>query len=527
MRKNSLKSNNVLLARTFIFAVVTYSSGLAIFFLINQRVERLLVKGCFIDKAFFYSVTAKNFLKTGSLTFDNIQSTNGFEPLWMFVQVVLQYFFKEVSPTTILAYSTYFMYMLFVVLAIYPLIKKDNYICLMLLSAVVILNPAFFYLAVRGVETPLMLVFIVLLVNTIPDNDGISAVRSSVLGVISGCLFLARTDMFWGAVVCLLVIWKSSIRNLSLYLFCCAVFVLPYLFFNIYKFDALIPISDRCRMFYVNLYYPNMLSYIRAGEWCGPSVLFIAVFLDRFLWRSFFRYKVYRAALAYIPYILVYGLFLKKIKKLDAKTKVFGLATGLHLLSMSFFYRELRWTNAYYFIPEILFIVYFVGNTINELDIVSKNKPLFTIITLLFCITFSCVKFSVDYRLWEISWWKSRLDMAYFLKDNLKKEKNIAAIWAGTLSEFSGKNIVQLDGVIGSSEYFENYLKNGKELDFLREHNIRYVVVGHRRQWKNEAKGRKLARSWATHAYLFLSRNRDKISLVHREGFWSLLKISY
>ena len=42
------------------------------------------VKAPFTDDFYYYLTTAKNFINLGSITFDKISITNGFQPLWFF-----------------------------------------------------------------------------------------------------------------------------------------------------------------------------------------------------------------------------------------------------------------------------------------------------------------------------------------------------------------------------------------------------------------------------------------------------------
>ncbi len=91
---NTLPSHNVhwrgaagivgILAATT-FALVAYSSLRASWYGVSL----------FQDDTFYYLVTAKNFLRLGTLTFDGSNSTNGFQPLWMATIVTL---FKLMGP---------------------------------------------------------------------------------------------------------------------------------------------------------------------------------------------------------------------------------------------------------------------------------------------------------------------------------------------------------------------------------------------------------------------------------------------
>src|SRR5437764_3712798 len=43
----------------------------------------------FQDDTFYYVVTARNFLRQGTFSFDGVNATNGFQPLWMAAVVAL------------------------------------------------------------------------------------------------------------------------------------------------------------------------------------------------------------------------------------------------------------------------------------------------------------------------------------------------------------------------------------------------------------------------------------------------------
>jgi hypothetical protein len=45
------------------------------------------------------------------------------------------------------------------------------------------------------------------------------------------------------------------------------------------------------------------------------------------------------------------------------------------------------------------------------------------------------------------------------------------------LASFSGRDIAPLDGIIGSNDYFQKYVKGGREFDYIRERRIDYVAI--------------------------------------------------
>ena len=70
-----------------------------------------------------------------------------------------------------------------------------------------------------------------------------------------------------------------------------------------------------------------------------------------------------------------------------------------------------------------------------------------------------------------------RLNIAEDISHLVPEGEKIAAFWPGLFSHFSNHPIVPLDGIIGSDEYFTNYVKTGKEIDYMREHNVKYLVL--------------------------------------------------
>ena len=68
------------------------------FLLIYLRTEILFgsdVIAPFTDDFYYYLVTAKNFIESGFPTFDTINLTNGFQPLWFLFIVLLTYIFGD------------------------------------------------------------------------------------------------------------------------------------------------------------------------------------------------------------------------------------------------------------------------------------------------------------------------------------------------------------------------------------------------------------------------------------------------
>lgn len=78
--------------------LIFYIGYFITFSLIFLRTEILFgsdVLAPFTDDFYYYLVTAKNFIQLGFLTFDTINLTNGFQPLWFFIVTLATYFLGD------------------------------------------------------------------------------------------------------------------------------------------------------------------------------------------------------------------------------------------------------------------------------------------------------------------------------------------------------------------------------------------------------------------------------------------------
>lgn len=147
------------------------------------------------DDAYYYIVTANNFLKTGVFAFDGVNETNGFHPLWMAIVVTLfklcgagctqedQIFLIKTTEMAVrgVAVGLCLAFYLFES-------KRRRSLGLGYLGiAIVLLCPAFVIFE-QGMETTLAALFLILVVNA---STAGAAVR---LGVFLALLFLTRLD---------------------------------------------------------------------------------------------------------------------------------------------------------------------------------------------------------------------------------------------------------------------------------------------------------------------------------------------
>jgi hypothetical protein len=192
------------------------------------------------DDAFYYYKTALNLRHGLGSTFDGINLTNGYHPLWMAVCVVLAFLTDAQVPYLYLVWIVTLLLVGLVSLQLYwmfrPALGQAWALLLILLVNWQWITAIGLF---TGLETPLYLVLIFALVEYVTRIDLVQTRHAVLLGILAGLAFLARTDFILLLPVFVLVaaykLWKTPHwrRQAILAVLPFALLVLPYLAWNI------------------------------------------------------------------------------------------------------------------------------------------------------------------------------------------------------------------------------------------------------------------------------------------------------
>ena len=53
----------------------------------------------------------------------------------------------------------------------------------------------------------------------------------------------------------------------------------------------------------------------------------------------------------------------------------------------------------------------------------------------------------------------------------------MAAFWPGLFAQYGERQVIPLDGIIGSDEYFQNYVKSGNEFKYASEQDTIFLAI--------------------------------------------------
>jgi len=547
--------DNARWSRWFLAAFAALLAGIQTRHLLFLDPWSLAGLGVLRDDAYFYSVLARNFQKFGFLTLDGEMPTNGVQPLWMLLQITLVKLFPWVHEVRLLTVSSWFFYVLFVFSAVWfafgRALRHSGWRAAII--AFLVLKTTFQRLTLGGLETPLLLTILILTMFDVDDyarprerQSGIAAMgRTVLLGMFTALCFLVRTDLFWFPVLAagwLMLREKTIGRQTAVFIVTVSALVVPYLLHNFLAYGSLIPISGRVKVFLMKEMYPTLSSYLRSDEWLGFSTA-----LAKSVGIHHLHQSLQPAVEVAVSFLFLGGQFIvwrsKKIS-FSAGFKLLSAGALAHLLFMKFLYLENRRYTAYYFAPEVIWFFILAGYLfsagVDRLGRFRRRGPRPSFVWILQPLTVAALMLTIA---WDSGLstharpnivHQQRIAMMKDVDRLLPSQARVGVFWPGLFAQFCGHPTTPMDGVIGSEEYFEHYIKADRELDYLRERGIDYVVLYQEKSPQELLASRIAPRidSWTHIGTLRVWQNHRRLNVMsvrptHRNGAgWYLLHIS-
>lgn len=235
----------------------------------------------FPDDAFYYFNVARNAALGYGLTFDRINPTNGFQPLWQAVCVGVHFLVSDrndflhavnVVQSVLFALG---MYLVFRSICL----KSDARIFSIICMVMLFFYFPFFMSMVSGLETVLYFCCLSGTVYTLlqVERDGFSDRRALGLGLIMTATILARLDAgLLGVLVAIWVLWRRpSCRTVLRIAIPFVVFAMPYFVYNLWCFGSPMPVSGAVKRAW------GAISFDQAVNHGSKPIL---VYLKAFLW---------------------------------------------------------------------------------------------------------------------------------------------------------------------------------------------------------------------------------------------------
>lgn len=432
------------------------------------------------DDAFYYFQTAKHIVAGNGSTFDGLHKTNGYHPLWMMFLLPIALVISEPILFTrfVLLVSTLLCSLTAVVLYFTIYRVTLSYRLSALGFALFFLNPVIILESINGLETNLTNLIFVILIYLIINSERVKGLYI-YLGITAGLLFLARTDAIFFIVgafaVHFLLSPKLNLDNVKKLFVTGAIsliLILPWIIWNWINFGEIIQTSGFAVPYIIR---ENFI--LNGGTQQSFFLNGIKKYID-FLMKDLARYLGYpRTSLILI--ISIISMIVLRDRAKNRKEKIlFKLLLFLWIagLSLTLIHVALRsYPRPWYFTQIIIVAILTIVLAFHLLNIKKGAGWLYVLVLLI--ISLSSALLIPKMINGAYFYQPEMLDAAYWLKENAKDDQISGSFNGGIVAFFSGKRVINLDGVINNSAFAA--IRDKKLLDYIEENEIDYYLDYH------------------------------------------------
>ncbi|RME57493.1 hypothetical protein D6779_08590 [Candidatus Parcubacteria bacterium] len=453
-----------------------------------------LFSGFIPDDAGYYFKTAINIYNGLGSTFDGINITNGYHPLWMLFCTGAAFFSSK--PATHL-YWVLFINLIIVVLLNIQLIRMyietlGLYFIALLLW---LINWSYYgsITVLSGLETGIYLLSLLFTIDWMIKLDIENKFQLFLMGILLALTFLARTEAvlflpifggyFWARISCgdtFLQRIKTTIPALTIVGIPFIALTIPYLLWNYQLMGHFQQISGLTKDLWAE----------KQSIWGITAVLYyLKMFISPIAFQPIFAlagsYTSYGLINSLPVLLFLFGgyLFLRQKGQLYRVKSLLILL--LYALTIAVYYflsygRLTRyWHLSVIFISIQIMFVFGLQAIFQKLSF--KYKPSFILLLVIiggiyfFQIPYFRYKFAHDYNYHFIAPVYYQKEITEWINTNLPPDA-VVGVWnAGYVGYFAERRIVNLDGLINGRELFE-YVRDGRGIEqYILDNRIEYI----------------------------------------------------
>jgi hypothetical protein len=446
------------------------------------------------DTGYFYKIALNVALGKG-LTFDGINQTNGFQPLWLYMLLPLAWAMRE-APVDL-----YLRAALIYQLSLVAIAGVVFFFAMLLYSrrSVALTATTLFYIFggrfANGMETGILVLCLsVLLYFSLkyrPFSDSSTSKHAFVFGLLLGLTVLARLDMvFLLAVIYTFILWQAFAKTeragrarlgkqLLLSVIAFTLVTAPYFVYNKIHFRAIMPISGQLKNSFPYILQPNF------GADRFPSLvmlIFSLIFVSSLI--SILLFLRSRAASTeqdgYKFTVLLIG----------------SLYVSVHYLHTALFMKwaVFGWHFAFYFLHACVLFAYILDRFLSHIPAFALRPVAAIVIIALFGVLVDRTYRAATTQ--PIGWHPHSYRASVWARNNLPPDARLALKDAGLFGLLSERSVVNLDGLVNNLEYQE-YLRRKRLNDYFRQKGIQYLVV--HAYWSDAPKYKEFVSATYTH----------------------------
>lgn len=453
--------------RVGVFLILLYAAW---YFYLALGISLPLAINGLLDDSFYYLQVARNVAAGAGSSFDGIELTNGYHPLWMWLLVPVHWV-AAARPETCLRIGLVISSVLGVgvLLWIRHVLNRQATAWAAAIGLLLFAWPRILGQTVNMLESGLLLFTYMTIVALLVSNRATAAGRGVAFGILLGLAALARLDtvFLWIAVGILgvarglqgralihapeipierdrgrLARIVENVAPLALGL----VIVAPYLYWNHSRFGHWTPVSG-----YVKTSFPH----------------------PEFQARTFLDFKEF-TLLALVGVGFLLASLRPRSSRIVQALGIFGLASALHMAYTVLFMRwgVDRWHFAITIPAGVLGLPLLLDRALGVFAPGRGRALRVALVAGGVVLAIAAQGYSLRARAGR------HLDgsraVALWARDHLPEDSVYAMTDAGVFAYFSGRTTVNLDGLINNYRY-QDYLRAGRLVEYFEEKSIDYV----------------------------------------------------
>jgi hypothetical protein len=472
--------------RRLLFLIILCAAAVLRIYIVTLDMNILLDQGLVQDDAYYYYVIARHILEHGLSSFDGINLTNGYHPLWQAISLPVFYCFDgDLAVRIMLAIASLFdLLSLIVFYKILRRVLKNHYVVLI---GMIIL--AFHGTIIRtwfnGIETALSVFSLLWLLHQLLliKDSHTSALKDHIwLGVIAAFSFLSRTDNAIIIMAIFLFLYLPPLFSNKEYkcgLVASAIFaalISPWLAWNIVNFGSIVQISGQMRggTWLIDgppaeLSLPQALIYSAVSSLTSIRIVFEKMFAPAFL-PVLSGYTYFAFFLLSAIYICLKYPACKRNFYLFFPFMAGVIALFLYHAGVRHFVRG--WYNA----PVLLMLTLtfcFLLDEIKTKTFENLHRNIFFIILAILIIFYSPGNYTKRPDNLHLD---NRLAIAAWINLNTSPDAIIGAANAGIMGYYTKRSVINLDGVVNEQAFharianqLQRYIRDAG-IDYLADH---------------------------------------------------------
>lgn len=437
--------------------------GAYLLFWLREPPDALVVR--MPDDAFYYFKIARNIASGQGVTFDGINPTNGFQPLWLLLLLLPASLARSLSAEAFHRLAMMYQIAIFVlglvllnkavVTRFGPLPRAVMHALALSVGVTILL---------RGMESAAIWLTFCLLIFWLACVGHLQQAHPrhwGMLGVLLGLVCLARLDMIFSVGTYILVLLWGGLQPTLMhrrwhYAYLLVGFALPtvpYLLYNAVQFGDIMPISGRLKSAFPQLaLFTHGMPPIPA---IATLAMGIGLMLSSWLWR------------AARPCDAICLLLLS-----------WSVGNLLHWIHTALF---MKWGIlvshfAAYWIPLVMLLPMIIQHA-------EQCKPYLAhgvgILGAVAALLWAFQDVRACYRIkhaFPVHWRTSMYRAALWAKQHTPPTAVFGMTDAGIFGYYSERKVVNLDGVVNNREY-QDYLRRRQLAEYIRRKGIQYLVV--------------------------------------------------